>query len=447
MVVTLAGSVGRKGKNGVVDVRAVQKLLNGFAGLLKLSKLKTDGKPSKALETAIGKFQEEVCKFRPDYRVDPKKTTLKKLNAGPGKAASEQKAAEKKHEKAKEDQHKKTMAAVKKLAEKAAKKQGVDSKSWASLYSDLEKYATEQWFAYMGKEEKNGPADKKCMVKTAEQVRKDALSSLACLLEENGQSQPGSKVPLILKGSATNIKSGCFDFKVSGVSPDPKAKVFLIAGKAPLRMDITKGWTRKSMVELFKLLDQGGLWGRKVSFYAAETTDGKLDMCTMSRPVVLATPVAPFKGTVSLDGIGKDTGMTYTGNGKGRYLYTAPINGWYFLKYGPDFERDPKMRGFDCITFVGSAMKTMRGMSGRGDGLADHLGASKVGMEGVSKDKVVEFFGKDGKTGTYIAWWSTHCIAVKNGTVYEFSQSKKGFNKKSAGSYGWPSAGNHVRKL
>ncbi|KIC08314.1 hypothetical protein RA19_20280 [Leisingera sp. ANG-M1] len=446
MAVTLTGSVGRKGKNTPEDVKSVQELLNAFAKLLKLSKLKTDGKPSKALETAIGKFQEQVCKFRPDFKVDPKKTTLKKLNAGPAKAAAEQKAEEKKHEKAKEDQHKKTMASVKKLAEKAAKKQGVDSKSWKSLYSDLEKYATEQWFAYMGKEEKKGPADQKCLVKNADKVLKDALANFDYLL--GGQeSQPDAKVPLTLKGSVTTIKGGCFDFKVSGMSPDPKAKILLVPDKFSLTLDITKGWDKKSMVGLFKLLDQGKLWGKNVSFYAVETTDGKPDMKTCSKAVVLATPVAPFKGTVSLEGIGKDTGMTYTGNGKGRYLYTAPINGWYFLKYGPNFERDPKMRGFDCITYVGSAMKTMSGMGGRGDGLAAHLGASKVDMEDVTKDKVVEFFGKDGKSGTYIAWWSTHCIAVKNGTVYEFSQSKKGFNKKAAGSYGWPSKGNYVRKL
>ena len=269
-------------------------------------------------------------------------------------------------------------------------------------------------------------------------------------------SSPDAKVPLILTGKTTDIRSGCFEFKVAGASPDKKAKVLLIPGDFKYQLDITKGWKKTMMVDLFKLIDKANLWGLNVPFFAVETTGGKIDMKTVSKPVVLPTPVAPFKGQVSLEGLGKDKGMTYTGNGKGRYLYTTPINGWYFLKYGSDFERDPKMRGFDCITYVGSARQTMSGMNGRGDKLAAHLGAKKVTvkagdksveLEDVDKDKVVEFFKKDGKSGTYIAWWKTHVVAVKGGTVHEFSQSQKGYATKAATSFGWPSKGNHVRKL
>jgi hypothetical protein len=265
-------------------------------------------------------------------------------------------------------------------------------------------------------------------------------------LSEYGESKPDAKVPLILKGSVTKISSGVFDFKVSG-SGDDKATIYLMVGKANLLLDVTGGWKKTMLPALLKLIDKGGLWGLSVPFFAVETTDGKVDLKTLSKPLVLKTPVAPLNGSVSLEGIGKDKTMKYTGNGKGRYLHTDKIAGWYFLRYGSYLETDPKMHGFDCITYVGSAFGTMRGMGGRGDGLASHLGAKNCDMEGKTKDEVIEFFKGDGKSGTYIAWWSTHCVAVKNGSVHEFSQSKGGYKKTSATSYSWPKTGTSVRKL
>ncbi|NNK16805.1 MAG: peptidoglycan-binding protein [Sulfitobacter sp.] len=318
------------------------------------------------------------------------------------------------------------------------------------IIGDIDEFAEEQWDWLMGRNSGGDIAD---VGKMAGDVAKEAGSHMSDLLKEaekrqrEGESGEDAKTPILLRGSEEGIKQGGFSFKVSGKSPDPKSKVLLIVGKPGLQLDITKGFSKAQMVELFRLIDQGNLWSSTIDFYAIETTDGKPDKRTKSKTVSLRAPVAPFKGTVSLKGLGADKGMIYTGNGKGRYLYTTPINGWYFLKYGPNFERDPKMRGFDCITYVGSARKTMAGMSGRGDGLASHLGAKKVNMEGVSKEDIVEFFKGDGKSGTYIAWWKTHCISVVNGVVHEFSQSKGGFNTKAAASYGWPKTGNYARKL
>lgn len=457
MAAKLKASVGKRGKNNPDDVKIVQQLIKPFCSKLGVSAPKVDGKPSSTLEKAIGKFQEDICQFRPDFTVDPGKRTIKKLIAGPAKAEAEKKAREKADQKAKDDQQKKMLAEVKKTAEKEAKAQGLDSKSAKKMLAEMEAYATSQWDSMVAKVEKaaGGVFDLKSLVKGSDDVVKGATSGnksiMSSLLEDltgGGESGPGAKVPLILSGSETDIKKLCFTFRVSGKSPDPKAKVMLLLeGQAATAVDITKGWNKVAMVEVFKKLEAHGLWGKTVKFHAAETTDGKIDMATLSKPVSLKTPVAPFKGTVSYSGIGADKNAIYTGNGKGRYLYTTKINGWYFFKYGPDFERDAKMRGFDCITFVGSANKTERGMAGRGDGLASHLGASKIDMEGKTKDEVVEFFKGDGKSGEYIAWWSTHCIAVLNGTVHEYSQSKGGYRSMAATAYGWKSSGNYVRKL
>ena len=79
MASKLAGSVGRKGKNAPDDVKTVQTLLNGFASKLKTAKLKPDGAPSPKLEQLIGTFQSEICGFKPDFRIDPGKGTIKKL--------------------------------------------------------------------------------------------------------------------------------------------------------------------------------------------------------------------------------------------------------------------------------------------------------------------------------------------------------------------------------
>jgi len=447
MASRLTASVGRGGKNQPDDVKTVQDLINAFTGKLGFSKFKPDGKTSSNLEKAIGKFQEEYCKTRADYRVDPGRATFNALVAGLSRAEADRKAEAQKIVKMIEEQQKKVLALVRQQAEQEAKAKGFDTAGLKALFSQAEKYATDQWAATFGKDPKSAPSDPQQIVKNGERLAREARERIAKLSQEVEKTQPIKKTPLILTGSPTNISNGCFSFKVTGQSADKAARIYLVPGKFNLTLDMTAGYNKSMMPALFQLIDNGGLWGLNVPFFAVETTNGKVDMSTVSKPIVLRTPVAPFKGTVSLSGIGADNGMTYTGNGKGRYLHTSKINGWYFLRYGSDFERDPKMRGFDCITFVGSAMGKMSGMAGRGDGLAAELGATKVDLENVAKSAVTDYFAGDGKSGTFICWWATHCIAVKNGTVHEYSQSKGGYNTKSAVSYGWPSTGNYVRKL
>lgn len=121
----LKASVGKKGKNTPEDVKTVEELLNAFAATLGFAKLPGKGQPSAKLNEAIGKVQLEVCGFKPDFTVDPGKTTYKALVAGPAKFKAQQRTQAKTDEKAAKDAAEKAKAKVlaeaKKKAERAAK--------------------------------------------------------------------------------------------------------------------------------------------------------------------------------------------------------------------------------------------------------------------------------------------------------------------------------------
>ena len=318
------------------------------------------------------------------------------------------------------------------------------------ILGDISTFAEDQWDWLMGRSTGGDVAE---VGKMAGDVAKEAASRMSDLLKEaekrarEGESGEGAKVPLILRGSEEEkVNSACFKFSVAGKSPDPKSKVLLCLNKKDTHIDITKGYGKAQLIELFKLIDSKNLWGQSVNFFAMETTNGKPDDKTKSKVVSLKTPVAPFKGTISYTGIGADKTLNYPGNGKGRLLSYTKINGWYFFKYGGKYERDPAMRGFDCISYLGTANKASSGMDGRGDGLAAKLGAKKIDMEDVSHEKFVEFFNGDGKSGTYICWWKDHCFAVVNGSTHEFAGSKSGYYTGKATGYRYKGT-KSVRKL
>jgi hypothetical protein len=74
-------SVGNKGKNFESDVRCIQSLINKKIHLLvPLMKLKVDGRCGPITIGLISEFQRRVLKMtKPDGRIDPHKTTFKRL--------------------------------------------------------------------------------------------------------------------------------------------------------------------------------------------------------------------------------------------------------------------------------------------------------------------------------------------------------------------------------
>ncbi|MEW9918254.1 peptidoglycan-binding protein [Marimonas sp. MJW-29] len=428
------------------------------SALAKLKKVAEDkakkaGLPLQSVEMMYNKYEkiakEQFDKFTENetelYGVSPKDVTdfaskvMGEVESGMQAIANE--AAKKR------DGVKKNL--VKEITSKA-KDLKLNTKQVADMVSEIGDYAEDQWDWLMGRSAGSGGQD---IGKMASDVAKEAGSRISDMIKEaerrqrEGESGEGDKVPLILRGAEEEkISSACFKFSVAGKSPDPKSKVLLCLNKKDNNIDITKGYGKAQLIDLFKLIDSKSLWGQKVNFFAMETTNGKPDDKTKSNVVTLRTPVTPFKGTISYTGIGADKTLKYTGNGKGRLLNYTKINGWNFFKYGGKYERDPAMRGFDCITFVGTAKKQSSGMDGRGDGLAAKLGAKKIDMEDVTHEKFVEFFKGDGKAGEYICWWSDHCFAVVNGTSYEFSSSKGGYFTGKATSYRFK-GNKSVRKL
>jgi len=335
------------------------------------------------------------------------------------------------------------LKALQGAADKAVKAQDLTTKTAKEFFGEVEQFASDQWAWLTGKETPEEAAKK------AEKLAREAAKTVDEIVKkiDPGSSEPEDKVPLTLKAAEDDpVSSACFTFKVSGKSPDPKSKVLLCLNRKENSIEITKGYSNAMLAPLLKLIDNKGLWGQDVDFFAMETTDGKPDEKTKSNVVKLKTPVEPFKGTISYTGLGADRTLRYAGNGKGRLLNYTKINGWYFFMYNSKFERDPAMRGFDCMTYIGTANKLSSGMNGYGDTLANKLGASQIDMEGKTKAECQEFFKNDGKSGTYIAWWSTHCIVVINGTVHEWSETGGGYRTRKAASFGFGSTSS-VRKL
>ncbi|MEX0318774.1 MAG: peptidoglycan-binding protein [Ruegeria sp.] len=195
MVKRISASVGKKGKNSAADVTTVQQLLNPFAGKAGFSKLKVDGTPTPQLNKAIGQFQLKICGFRPDYLVEPGRTTIKKLSAGPSKVAAEKKAEEKKGQKIKEDTKTKVLKAAKDAAMKEAKTQSLDKNSWAALLKEVEDYATDLYEKYFKSSEKKGEPPEKAAPKIAsivtKQTQKKAVCEKVTELKQQETSTPG----------------------------------------------------------------------------------------------------------------------------------------------------------------------------------------------------------------------------------------------------------------
>lgn len=78
--ININGSVGRRGRNNPMDVRAVQTRLNDLTRPPRTF-LKVDGKSGPMTESVIADFQRSVCgSLNPDGRVDPGQKTLAALN-------------------------------------------------------------------------------------------------------------------------------------------------------------------------------------------------------------------------------------------------------------------------------------------------------------------------------------------------------------------------------
>lgn len=260
---------------------------------------------------------------------------------------------------------------------------------------------------------------------------------------EPAEAPPGVELKLgAIK--LTGISQGGYEIGFTGDVPEGYTALFAVGGDQQT-LDITKGYDSGKLTDLLDAIDAANAWGTQADCYVTLAKGGKVTG-PKSNVVKLTCPVAPHAGGLGLDALGKSE-YVYCGNGHGRILSTS-IGGKYYFKYGGKFETDPKMRGFDCISYVGSAYGMQGSMNAYGSQLAQAMGASEVDMEAKMKDEIVPFFTTgDGKSGTYIMFTERHVVVVKGGSVYEFSESKKGFAKTAAASWGYANLPHWIRKI
>jgi len=195
-------------------------------------------------------------------------------------------------------------------------------------------------------------------------------------------------------------------------------------------MDITEGYHKHRMIHLARLLDlmeQGGFWGKKVQCRVALYLGGKVVEESLSTPQFIQCPLQPLE-KIGLVEIGSVKGLRYTGkadgSGKGAFL-SSPIGGRYYFAYDRMLETGPERRGFDCTTYVGSAFGLANGSGQGGDGetVAEALHAEECDMEHKAA-KAAQQFLEQHRSGTYIMWRHGHVVAIKDGTLHEFTNRK-----------------------
>jgi hypothetical protein len=260
------------------------------------------------------------------------------------------------------------------------------------------------------------------------------------------------------------IAKGGYVVAYEGEVPPSDYKVlFGVADRATI--DVT-GRPRKNVIvsdnlpDLLKIIDRLDLWGRSVEcrLYVARNAR----VISQSGPQLLSCPVRPYAGCLGKDLLKRENvgSFTYPGVGDGRYFHVTPIDGKYYFSYKNKFETANQMRGFDCITYVGTvfganasdkvAMKdgTECGcMAGYGTQLANYLGATAVDMEMKKEAEIKAFFAKN-NMGTYIMWKEGHTVLVVDSVVHEFTnRAPKGYHETSVAAWLFGKDVYWIRKL
>jgi hypothetical protein len=180
------------------------------------------------------------------------------------------------------------------------------------------------------------------------------------------------------------LQFGGYNIKFSGNVPNG-AKVRLLIGSYANFIDITPHYLTAHLPALLDVLAKNDYWAKQIP----RTVDCSVaayfgnDMIPGSQSGVqpLPCPVKPVEvdhiGTIAaLSELGDVTpSLNYVkdGPGFGRIL-TKPIDGRYYFALASILETDPGNRGFDCTTFVGSALGRHDGMGGNSAEFANSVG-------------------------------------------------------------------------
>jgi hypothetical protein len=226
--------------------------------------------------------------------------------------------------------------------------------------------------------------------------------------------------------------AGAYKIEFRGHVPRHHTVRLFLGDSTRYWMDITGGYHKHKMAhlaQLLELMDKGDLWGKKALVRVAVCSGGSILEETLSSPRRIQCPLEPLE-KIGVQEIGSVDGLRYTGkdDGSGCAAYlSGPIGGRYYFSYDGMLLSDSKSRGFDCTTYVGSALGLPNGagQNGTGETLANALQAQSCEMEHKHAAAIEKFFAEH-QTGSYIMWYLAgnkgHVVVVKDCIVHEFTK-------------------------
>jgi hypothetical protein len=197
--------------------------------------------------------------------------------------------------------------------------------------------------------------------------------------------------------------------------------------------------------DLLRILDNMNLWGIPVQCRVQVRYRGAVITTSNSKP--LQAPVVPHNGKMlPLDQENNGAKLTYQGDPEakdfhGRMFAEVPGFRKNLFVYGGMFETRNEFRGFDCITYAGTACGASTSHMAASADLAESLQSSpvtvthkkidpksgkqttvNVQLEKADPSHVKAFFAAK-PDGYFLMWSGGHIVIVANGWVHEFKHS------------------------
>lgn len=226
--------------------------------------------------------------------------------------------------------------------------------------------------------------------------------------------------------------AGGFNIKFSGSVPG--SRVRLLIGGYTDYVDITPYYLPSHLPALLDVLAKKDCWAKQtrctVDCTVAAYVGNEMVPGSQSGVQSLPCPVKPVEveniGTIAalteLGAVTPRLNYVKDGPGSGRIL-SKPINGRYYFVLASIFETDPGNRGFDCTTFVGSALGRQDGMGDTSAAFAASIGATQDVLTNVHLTDIQEFV-EENPVGAYLMWNNHHIVTLINGVVREFNIPK-----------------------
>lgn len=282
--------------------------------------------------------------------------------------------------------------------------------------------------------------------------------------------KPGRVLDLQSKGRILS-NGGGYDISVrtSDLGPlPPKGSgytlhLLLVNGLASIEVTgqpLNDLMSKDNLGDLLTAIERTGLWSVPIPWQVQLRYKGQV--ISTSAPQIALTPVQPHNGKmVPLDEKGNGPKLTYQGSVAdhefhGRMFAQVPGYDKFVFIYGGVLEVDSRYRGFDCVTYAGTACAASNMHMAEAGDLAQSLGATACSVDVKGKDpksgkevttKVVldksdpahvkAFFAQPStSTGSYLLWSTGHVVLVVDGEVHEFKASEpSGYARTAVGDW------------